>query len=127
MMMLKLTINAFILLFNISSDVRGMKISRKKVIGQTLGPCPPQELPLPPPAVYGAQHESRAGENKNNMSRIYIIVFMEFTDDIIDVIISSFQFFPFKVRNLWNKTRNTQYQVINVSSKPTFSMSQWTA
>ena len=35
-----------------------------------------------------------AGENNNNMSGIYIIVFMEFTGDIIDVIISSFQFFP---------------------------------
>ena len=102
-----------------------MKIPRKKVVGQKLGAMSPQELT--PHPVHGAQHESRGRENNNNLSRIYIIFFMEFTGDIIDVIKSSFQFFPFKVRNLWNKTRNTQYQVINVSSKSAFSMSQWTA
>ena len=122
--MLKLIINAFILLFNISSDVRGMKIPRKKVIGQTLGvmsppPPPPPRITLPPLYMVHSMSQG-AGENNNSMSRIYIIVFMEFTGDMIDVIISSFQFFPFKVRNLWNKTRNTQFQVINISNKPTF-------
>ena len=125
--MLKLIINAFILLFNISSDVMGMKISRKKSCWPKVGGRVPPGITPPPFPVHGAQYESGAGENNNKISRIYIIVFMEFTGDIIDVIVSSFQFFPFKVRNLWNKTRNTQYHVINISSKSAFSMSQWTA
>ena len=69
--MLKLIIDAYILLFNITSDVRGMKISRKKSCWPNVGGHVPPGITTPYP-VHGSQHESRVRENNNKISRIYI-------------------------------------------------------